>query len=158
MIIRKILETDNRSLGDLIQQVLTEMNAPKIGTAYADPFLFNLFEVYNAPKSIYFVIEKEGKIIGGAGIGSLENNICELQKMYFLPECRGLGFGKQLIELCLNEAISLGYKACYIETLPNMIAAQKLYNKVGFKNINAPIGNTGHNSCTVWMLKELITS
>lgn len=155
MIIRKITEADNLAVGNLVQVVLMEMGAPKVGTAYADPFLFDLFSVYNEPKSVYYVIENENRIVGGAGIGPLENDVCELQKMYFLPETRGLGLGKKLMEICLSDAKSFGYESCYLETMHYMTDAQKLYRKVGFENIDAPMGNTGHTSCPVWMLKKL---
>jgi putative acetyltransferase len=158
MIIREIQKKDNQAVGDLVQTVLMEMGAPKIGTAYSDPFLFNLFEVYSQPKTIYFVIENKGKIVGGAGIGTIDSadkSICELQKMYFLPETRGQGLGLKLMEKCLQKAREFGYKYCYIETMPYMEAAQKLYKKVGFVNIDAPIGNTGHTSCPIWLLLDL---
>lgn len=154
MTIRKIQQKDNQAVGNLVQTVLMEMGAPKIGTAYADPFLFSLFEVYQEPKSVYYVIENDNKIIGAAGIGPLENDICELQKMYFLPEARGLGLGSKLMEIILADAKSFGYSGCYLETMPYMTDAQKLYKKVGFTNIAAPMGNTGHTSCPVWMLKS----
>lgn len=158
MVIRKIENQDNPAIASIVQQVLMEMGAPKIGTAYSDPFLDSMFETYNKPKAVYFVIEDEGKIIGGAGVSQLDNsneNICELQKMYFLPEARGLGLGTQLMEMCLQSAKDFGFEKCYLETMPYMIDAQKLYKKVGFENIDAPLGNTGHTSCPVWMLKEL---
>ena len=47
------------------------------------------------------------------------------------------------------------FTKCYIETMPNMISAQKLYLKKGFEYIDKPIGNTGHTACPVWMLKDL---
>ena len=47
------------------------------------------------------------------------------------------------------------YEECYIETLNNMIAANKFYKKYGFKNLNKPLGNTGHYSCDVWYIKKL---
>ena len=155
MNIRLIENKDNQQIGDLVQTVLMEMGAPKIGTAYADPYLFDLFKVYSEPKTVYYVIENNEKIIGGAGIGILENDICELQKMYFLPECRGLGLGSKLMDICLENATKFGYKKCYLETMHYMKAAQKLYKKFGFQNIDAPIGNTGHTSCPVWMIKTL---
>ena len=155
MTIRLLEEKDNLAIANLIQKVLMEMGAPKIGTAYSDPYLFDLFAVYSEPKTIYFVIENDGKIIGGAGIGLLQNEICELQKMYFLPECRSLGLGTQLMEMCLAKATEFGYKQCYLETMHYMESAQKLYKKVGFQNIDAPIGSTGHTSCPVWMIKDL---
>jgi putative acetyltransferase len=158
MIIREIQKKDNPEIADIIQSVLMEMGAPKLGTAYSDPFLFELSEVYSQPKTVYFVLENEGKILGGAGIGALDNDdplICEFQKMYFLPEARGKGFASKIMEIAIEKAIHFGYQKCYIETMPYMSDAQKLYKKFGFKNIDAPIGNTGHTSCPVWMIKEL---
>ena len=155
MIIRKITKADNQAVGNLVQAVLMEMGAPKVGTAYADPFLFDLFSVYNEPKSVYYVIENQNRIVGGAGIGPLEDDVCELQKMYFLPETRGLGLGTKLMQICLDDAKSFGYQSCYLETMHYMSDAQKLYRKVGFENIDSPMGNTGHTSCPVWMLKKL---
>jgi putative acetyltransferase len=158
MTIRRIEKIDNEALGTIVQTVLMEMGAPKVGTAYADPYLFSLFETYNKPNAVYFVVENEGRVIGGAGIGQLENaaaNICELQKMYFLPEARGLGLGTKLMNLCLQAAKDFGYKQCYLETMTYMDDAQKLYKKVGFKLLDAPMGCTGHTSCPVWMLKDL---
>ena len=113
---------------------------------------------YQKPNAVYFVVESDGKIIGGAGIDRLENgeaNICELQKMYFLREARGLGMGKKMIQLCLQKAKEFGFKKCYLETMVYMEDAQKLYRKTGFNNIDAPIGNTGHTYCQIWMMKDL---
>ncbi len=158
MIIREIQKQDNDQVAAVIRHVLIEHDVPKVGTAYADPQLDAMFETYNNPKSAYFVIENEGKIIGGAGISQLENSdssVCELQKMYFLPEARGLGLGTQLMEKCLQSAGAFGFSKCYLETMPYMEVAQKLYKKVGFDYLCAPMGNTGHTNCPVWMLKIL---
>lgn len=158
MIIRPIEKIDNAEIAQVIRTVLVELNVPKVGTAYADPELDYLFETYEKSKSIYFIVENDGKIIGGAGVSQLVNddeNICELQKMYFLPEARGLGLGTQMMEKCLQSASHFGFKKCYLETMPNMDDAQKLYQKVGFEYLCKPLGNTGHNSCPVWMIKNL---
>jgi putative acetyltransferase len=158
IVIREIQKRDNPAIAAIVRTILMEMSAPKVGTAYADPHLDFLFETYSEPKSVYLVIENNEKIIGGAGIGPLENeenSICELQKMYFLPEARGMGLGTQMMERCLKAAKDFGYKKCYLETLPTMLAAQKLYQKAGFEYLCEPLGATGHTSCPVWMLKEL---
>jgi len=158
MIIRKIQKEDNQAVAQLIRSVFDELNIPKVGTAYEDPYLDLMFEEYNKPKSVYYVVENEGKIVGGAGIAPLMNEaeiFCELQKMYFLPETRGLGIGSQMIEMCLQSARDFGFEKCYLETMPFMLAAQKLYKKSGFENICSPMGSTGHTSCAVWMLKNL---
>ncbi len=155
--IRPIEQRDNHAIANVIRTVLIELNVPKVGTAYADPELDRMFETYKNPQSIYFVLEKDGEIVGGAGIAPLAGNasICELQKMYFLNEVRGLGFGALLIEKCLIEAQKFGFTSCYLETMPYMESAQKLYKRNGFNYIDAPLGNTGHTSCPVWMLKDL---
>lgn len=165
MIIREIKKDDNPQIATVIRTVFISDDYPKTGTAFADPQLDFMFENYDVPKSIYFVlVDTEinaalgGKIIGGAGIAPLENseeNICELQKMYFLNEARGKGFGYELIQKCIDKAIEFGYDKCYLETLPEMLKAQKLYKKVGFEYIDAPLGGTGHTNCPVWMLKKL---
>ncbi|TRX36267.1 GNAT family N-acetyltransferase [Flavobacterium restrictum] len=157
-VIRKIKKEDNQAVAQLIRDVFDELNIPKVGTAYEDPYLDLMFEEYSKPKSVYFVVEKEGIIIGSAGIAPLENeeeSICELQKMYFLPQTRGLGIGSQMMAICLQAAKDFGFQKCYLETMPFMHAAQKLYKKSGFKSICSPMGSTGHTSCPVWMIKEL---
>lgn len=158
IVIRKIAKEDNAAVAKVIRNVLIEHNVPKVGTAYADASLDCMFETYSRPDSTYFVVEKDGSIIGGAGIAPLENgpaDTCELQKMYFLPETRGLGIGAQMIEKCLLAAVDFGFAQCYLETMPYMQAAQKLYLKKGFTYLDAPMGDTGHSSCPVWMIKQL---
>ncbi|MDQ6532046.1 GNAT family N-acetyltransferase [Flavobacterium sp. LHD-85] len=157
-LIRAIEKEDNQEVASLIRSVFDEMEIPKVGTAYEDPYLDLMFEEYSKANSAYFVVESEGEIVGCAGIEPLENGdpeICELQKMYFLPKTRGLGIGMQMMEKCLEQARAFGFKKCYIETMPFMHAAQKLYKKSGFEYLDAPLGCTGHNSCPVWMLKVL---
>jgi putative acetyltransferase len=156
--IRKIKKEDNQAVAQLIRAVFDELNIPKVGTAYEDPYLDLMFEEYNKPKSVYYVVEKDGKIIGSAGVAPLENEaetICELQKMYLLPETRGLGIGSKMMAMCLQSAKDFGFEKCYLETMPFMHDAQKLYKKVGFEYICSLMGSTGHISCPVWMLKEL---
>ena len=158
MIIRKIQSEDNKQIANVIRQVFISDDYPKTGTAFADKQLDFMFETYDKVKSIYFVVEIDGKIVGGAGVSQLDNseeNICELQKMYFLQEARGKGIGFEMIQKCLTKAKEFGYEKCYLETLPEMLAAQSLYKKVGFEYLCEPMGGTGHTSCPVWMIKEL---
>ncbi|MGK4567293.1 GNAT family N-acetyltransferase [Flavobacterium sp. 3HN19-14] len=158
IIIREIQANDDKAVAALIRQVLIEFDVPKVGSAYADPQLDCMTETYSAPKSAYFIAEINSEIVGCAGIALLENsteNICELQKMYFLERARGKGIGARMMQYCLEAAKAFGYEKCYLETMPNMSAAQKLYKKSGFENVCSPMGNTGHNACPVWMLKDL---
>ncbi|MCR9228968.1 MAG: GNAT family N-acetyltransferase [Flavobacteriaceae bacterium] len=157
-VIREITPEDNAQVAQVIRKVFEDMGVPKVGTAYADKALDDMYSNYKVPKAACFVVEHRGMVIGCAGVAQLDNydgNICELQKMYFLEEARGKGLGAKMIEACLNKAKEFGFDACYLETMPYMEAAQKLYKKKGFEYIDAPMGNTGHYSCPVWMLKKL---
>ena len=92
MLIREIQKEDNSSIASAIRQVFILDNFPKTGTAFEDEQLDFMFENYQKEDAIYFVIEDNGKVIGGAGISRLEQSsmtVCELQKMYFLDEARG---------------------------------------------------------------------
>lgn len=157
-VIREIQQKDNAEVAKVVRQVLVEMGVPKVGTAYADTALDKMFENYNVANATYFVVEDKDGILGCCGVAQLENyegNVCELQKMYFLGKARGRGLGTEMIQVCLNKAKEYGFEKCYLETMPYMKAAQKLYLKSGFEYIEAPMGDTGHYSCQVWMIKEL---
>lgn len=157
-IIREIESKDNAELAQVIRNVILEMGAPKTGTAYEDKATDLMFETYQKEKAVYYVLEQNNLVVGGGGIAQLDNfggNTCELQKMYFLPIARGKGLGSKLITVCLEKAKELGFKNCYLETLPYMEAAVKLYRKNGFVNLDKPMGNTNHYSCNVWMIKEI---
>ncbi len=157
-VIREIRPEDNAEVARVIRKVLVEIGVPKIGTAYADKALDQMYENYDVPGADYFLVVTENKILGCAGIAQLQNytgNVCELQKMYFLEEARGKGLGAQMIEVCIDRAKHYGYEKVYIETMPYMKAAQKLYTASGFEYIGERMGNTGHFSCPVFMLKSI---
>lgn len=157
-VIRGIRPEDNAEVAQVIRRILVEIGVPKVGTAYADEALDRMYENYNTPRAAYFLIIEENMILGCAGIAQLENyegNVCELQKMYFLQEARGRGLGAQMMQVCLEHAKEYGYEKVYLETMPYMKAAQKLYKASGFEYIDAPMGDTGHFSCPVWMLKSI---
>ena len=158
MEIRPVELNDNEALAIAVRKVLIEMGVPKVGTAYEDIETTQMYEAYQTPKSFYLVIEDSGHIRGGVGIKPLKASkpgICELQKMYFLKELRGQGWGKKMLVACLEKAKKEGYEFCYLETIPALKAAIRLYEQHGFEYLNAPMGQTGHHSCDLWMLKKL---
>jgi putative acetyltransferase len=158
ILIRPIKKEDNPFLKEIIRSVILEMGAPKIGTAYSDPAVDCMFETFQKERTAYFVVEENGQVIGGAGVaklGNYEGNVCELQKMYFLEQARGKGIGSKMMEKCLEVAKEFGFEKCYLETMTYMEAAQKLYKRSGFDYIDGPLGDTGHFSCPVQMLKQL---
>ncbi|MDG1023394.1 MAG: GNAT family N-acetyltransferase [Flavobacteriaceae bacterium] len=159
MHIRPIKASDDKLLALAIRSVLIEMGVPKTGTAYEDKELDFMFETYSVSRAIYYIVYEGESILGGAGIAPLKEgdpSVCELQKMYFTSQARGKGLGHQMIKKCLDFAKTNDFELCYIETMPNMKAAQKLYKKMGFEYIDHPMGNTGHGSCPIWMTKTIV--
>ena len=158
MIIREIQLKDNAQIEKVIKQTFLEVGLPLVGTAYEDKETTMMYESYQAENEIYFVIEVDGKVQGGAGIKHLkdfEEDVCELQKMYFSSKIRGKGYGKLIFEKCLQSAKELGYNKCYLESASILKTAIHIYEKFGFEHLDKPLGSTGHYSCGVWMIKEL---
>lgn len=157
--IRTICEEDNQPLAAIIRKTLEEFGANHPGTVYFDPTTDALFQLFsNTPGSVYFVAEKGGVIVGGGGIfpsHGLPPDTCELVKMYLLPEVRGLGLGRKIIEACIQFAKDSGYQNIYIETMPELKKAMDTYEKFGFVYLDGPLGQTGHFGCELWMLKKL---
>lgn len=156
--IRPIKPEDNPFLAVVIRNTLTEFDAAVPGTVFFDPTTDALFELFQTPRSAYFVAEKDGRILGGGGIfptEGLPGDTCELVKMYLVPEARGIGLGRTLIEKCLQQATEQGFSKIYLETLDELHFALKIYAKFGFEYLTAPMGNSKHFGCGLWMLKNL---
>ncbi len=158
--IRTIQTKDNARIAQIIRRVSKEFGlAVESGFAVADPILDQLSVVYHQSNAQYWVIENElGEIFGGGGLSPLngENHILEIQKMYFLPQIRNLGFAQQILNLCFNFAKEKGFQSLYLETTKQLWQAVKLYEKLGFQHLNTPRGDTGHShACEIWMEKRL---
>lgn len=156
--LRSIQPSDNAVLSSIVKGTLAEFGANHPGTVYYDATTDTLYEVFQAPRSYYFVAEKDGQVAGGGGIyptDGLPEDTCELVKMYLLPAARGTGLGRTLIEKCIAKAKELGYRRIYLETMPELRQALNIYAKFGFEFLKGPMGNSGHTGCSLWMLKKL---
>lgn len=156
--IAPIRPADSPGVAAVIRQVMPEFGASGPGFAIHDPEVGDMSTAYAAPGCAYFVIHHDQRVVGGGGIAPLTGGpagFCELRKMYFLPELRGLGLGQQVMNRCLQAARELGYTHCYLETLEQMKQARALYAKNGFTPLPAPMGATGHFGCDAWYLKAL---
>ncbi|MGL4713003.1 MAG: bifunctional helix-turn-helix transcriptional regulator/GNAT family N-acetyltransferase [Shewanella sp.] len=156
--IRQATAQDDAAIAKVIRDVSAEygLTADK-GYSVADPTLDCLSEIYAQAGAHYWVIELEGRILGGAGIAPLANNegVCELQKMYFMPEIRGKGLATRVALMALDFARETGYQCCYLETTAVLHEAVKRYEKLGFMHLSTPLGNTGHDACEMPMLLKL---
>lgn len=159
MKIRLIQSSDNPKLASIIRNTLVEFGANHPGTVYFDSSTDNLFGIFQELRSVYFVAENEkGEVVGGGGIyptSGLPDDTCELVKMYLLPNARGIGLGRTIIEKCLEAAANLGFKQVYLESMPELKQALKVYEKIGFTYLCSPMGNSGHFGCDLYMLKVL---
>ncbi|MBS7563282.1 GNAT family N-acetyltransferase [Mucilaginibacter sp. Bleaf8] len=156
--IRPVEERDNKIIASVIRTVLSEFGVNKPGTVYTDPTTDDLYSLFKQPQSAYWVVEMNGVIVGGAGIyptDGLPEGYCEMVKLYLLPQTRGLGIGKALIQQCFIKAAQLGFKYVYLESMPELSGAISLYRKMGFQHLTAPLGNSGHFACDIWMVKAL---
>jgi putative acetyltransferase len=157
-LIRPIRPEDDAAMATIIRTVMPEFGAVGDGFAINDPEVDWMAKAYAAPRSSYFVVERDGAVAGGGGVAPLvggDEDVCELRKMYFLPSLRGLGAGAALMAACLDAARAHGFRRCYLETLRGMSAAQKLYEKSGFRRIDHSLGATGHGGCNTFFLREL---
>ncbi|RMF43349.1 MAG: GNAT family N-acetyltransferase [Planctomycetota bacterium] len=150
MLIRQIQPADDREVGKVIREVMTEFGAIGPGYSIEDPEVDAMSAVGEDARSVFYVVVDGPEIVGCGGIAPLKGGdraVCELQKMYFLPEARGKGVGRILAETLLVDAARLGYHAVYIETLEHMVAARRLYERLGFQRLPGPWGGTGHDAC-----------
>jgi putative acetyltransferase len=156
--IRPIETTDDARMAQIIRTVMPEFGATGDGFAINDPEVDWMTRAYSAPRCSYFVVEHEGEVKGGGGVAPLVNgepDMCELRKMYFLPQLRGMGAGAALMRRCLEAARGHGFRRCYLETLKGMDAAMRLYERSGFRKIPGPIGCTGHGGCDSFYILDL---
>lgn len=158
MQLRNIFVNDNKEMANIIRRSLEEFNAAKPGTVYFDPTTDCLTNIFTAKRSAYFVIDLNDEIVGGAGYfptNGLPENVCELVKLYVDKKFRGNGYGQTLLEKCIKEAKREGFQKMYIESMPELTNAIRMYEKNGFYFITHSLGNSGHSGCDVWMLKDL---
>lgn len=158
IVIREIKPEDNVQIEAVIRACFHEFKIPLEGTAYTDDETPRMYESYQNTNDIYYVIDDGGTILGGGGIKPLkdfEAEVCEIQKMYFSPKIRGKGYGKLMFEKCMAAAKKMGYKQCYLESASQLKAAIHIYESYGFRHLKGALGNTGHYSCGVWMIKDL---
>ena len=172
--VRPLTAADNEAAARVIRTVMPEFGCVGPGFSIMDPEMEDLYGTYSRPRSGYFVAEVLGEAAGAGGVGEAQSlgsriiavggyaplagadgDVCELRKMYALPEARGLGIGRRLMEACLAGARAAGFTTMYLETVTAMTAAAAFYRKFGFRYIDGALGATGHAGCDLFMVREL---
>ena len=159
-IIRPIRPCDDSTVKAIIHEVMTEHGCSGGGFALHDGEVESMSANYQSPAARYYVITHSGDVMGGAGFAKLvgteeTDRVCELRKMYFRPEIRGLGLGLSLLELLLDDMRLFGFRRCYLETTSGMERAQSLYLRAGFLQQPHAEGQTGHHGCDTFFSREL---
>ena len=159
--IRRLRQLDVPQLLELIRGARQEFGLATRVASLLEPNDYAILDVYRHRRSAYFVAVVDNYVLGGAGIFPLANGVwgtCELQRMYLRPQHRGLGIGQGLLNTCLETARSFGFERCYAETVSEMSTAIAFYERNGFLQLSAPIGETGHNHNDYWLLLRLGTA
>jgi putative acetyltransferase len=159
--IRPIELADVPPLLRIIADSRAEYGIGERGVELLEPADHALYATYQRQRTLYFVALLGGEVVGGAGVAPLAGAdplTCELQRMYLRSDARGRGIGDKLLERCLGAAKQFLYVRCYLETVTQMQAALEFYGRHGFRDLRAPIGQTGHEHNDRWMMRPLRAS
>lgn len=160
--LRPIRREDNPAVARIIRTVMTEYGAVGPGYSIEDPEVDAMFEAYDHARALFLVLENtSGELVGCGGIAPLaggDADTCELKKMYFLPDARGQGMGRLLVETLEDAARQRNFRYMYLETIAAMQEANRLYQRLNFDPLPGPMGNTGHSACGLFYRKELAMS
>jgi GNAT superfamily N-acetyltransferase len=106
------------------------------------------------PGGAFVVIFDDGRAVAGGGIKRLDDEACEIKRMYVVPEMRGRGLAGELLVALEDEARRLGYVIARLDTGPQQPHAQRLYENAGYR----AIGNFNANPfASFWGEKPLVT-
>lgn len=134
--IRQANNSDSEKIKDLIFSVLEEYGL-KSDSFNIDKDLDDIEEFYTHNGGYFGVVEENNSIAATVGLYNIDNNTCELRKMYTYPNQRGKGLGNMLMDFCLEKAGELGFNRIILETASPLKEAISLYKKYGFKEIKS---------------------
>jgi len=112
-----------------------------LGFQNFDEEVENLPGRYAPPDGELLLAVYENAIAGCAAVRKIDEDVCELKRLYVRNEFRGKKIGKKLLKEIIKTAIKIGYKRMRLDTLPIMKSAIQLYKSVGFKEIKPYIFN-----------------
>lgn len=95
----------------------------------------NLPGQYARPAGRLFVALEEGCAAGCGALRRLDEQTCEMKRLYVRPAYRGKGTGRKLIDALMSSAREIGYERMRLDTLPSMTRAIALYRALGFREI-----------------------
>ncbi len=138
--IRRAKIEDKSQIQRLINSIMSK-EFPKSRTAYPSNDIKNPAKYYSGKKDVFFVAEKDNKIIGTVGIKEDTDYTALLRRLFVKKEFRGKGFGSKLLNKALNFCKKHNYKKVVFRGTDMMQLALKVCLKNGFKEkdiINLP--------------------
>jgi putative acetyltransferase len=159
--IRPLEPVDVPALLTIIAASRAEYGIAEKGVELLEPADHALYATYQRQRTLYFVALQDGEVVGGAGVAPLSGAdplTCELQRMYLKAEARGRGIGDALLQRCIAAAKQFLYVRCYLETVTQMRPALEFYGRHGFRDLQGPLGRTGHGHNDRWMMRPLRAS
>ena len=88
---------------------------------------------YATPDGRVLLALKDGAIVGCAALRKVDASMCEMKRVYIRSTARGEGLGRRLIESIIAEAREAGYSRICLDVLPEFVAAQSIYESLGFR-------------------------
>lgn len=127
-LIRDWQPSDRSSVSELICSVLAEYNL-SYEPEGADSDVLNVEKCYWETGGEFWVVETSDRIVGTGGYYPLRraDKAVEIRKMYLLPEARGQGLGRYLLQLLERAIAAHGFEQIWIETASVLVEAVKLY-------------------------------
>lgn len=100
-----------------------------------EPFdgFFEYFETKCKEYFKYFVLQIDGRSAAQASIEKYNNEIVILHRVYVKPNYRGNNYGTILLEKIAQTAKTDGFKMIYLDTIPVLTSAIRMYKKFGFR-------------------------
>lgn len=131
--IRTASNQDEERITALVSNVLEEFGL-QIDPLETDADLQDIEGNYLKAGGAFELIEDGlGNLLGTVGLYPVDESTCELRKMYFVPQARGRGLGKYILERAIARARELGFEKVVLETASVLKAANHIYVKYGFR-------------------------
>lgn len=127
------LETVRQLFLEYADELQEDLCFQSFGDEVKDPL-----KKYGPPKGALFIAYWNETPAGCIALQPLkEEGVCEMKRLYVKPAFRKYGIGKALVEQLLETSQQLGYTSMRLDTLERLQPAIKLYERYGFKVINA---------------------
>ena len=90
---------------------------------------------YGSPGGCLYLALDNSQAAGCVGLRRFSRDACEMKRLYVRPQFRGMGIGRSLSEIVIDEAKRIGYSCMRLDTVDTMTEAIALYRSLGFVEI-----------------------